>query len=456
MRSPGQMLRSAASAGWGAAVALGDLTPPGVRYGYVHPFAARLLAGNLPTLGQIEGLGFGSADESPSRSSREGPTCVLAADSLDVGGVGRVVEMLAVGLPAAGFRTVVLTPVDGQRGSRLRRMGVDVVVTPDRGATENALRELAPDVIELHSAPRMMVDAAMAASSAPLVPVLHNTEIHYDREQWGRTESLFQRSARVIAVSAVVREFHLNRLPATPPKRVVVVPNGTFPLVGWSTARRHVARARLERVLRTELKERLVFTCLARYDSQKNLSGLVSGFLRATERDGLPDALLVVAGDPSDWLEVRRAGSVARAHTSGDRVHLLGRCDAAALLTASDGFVLDSFFEGWPVATTEALAAGLPIVVSDTGGARELVARARPGSALIANPAGLAASVSDATVRRARRRARHQPNTDQLGKALRDMARSLRLDPVGEPPLEAGFEDMIGGHVAVLTQVGGR
>ena len=69
---------------------------------------------------------------------------------------------------------------------------------------------------------------------------------------------------------------------------------------------------------------------------------------------------------------------------------LLGSSDARTLLAAADGFVLDSFFEGWPVAATEAASMGLSLVLSDFGGARELIARDPSHSVLIPNPCGLA------------------------------------------------------------------
>ena len=48
------------------------------------------------------------------------------------------------------------------------------------------------------------------------------------------------------------------------------------------------------------------------------------------------------------------------------------RCDAA-IFAAADAFVLPSRHDGWGVVVNEALGAGLPIIVSDRVGARDLV-----------------------------------------------------------------------------------
>lgn len=439
---------------WGLAVGLADRTSPGTRYGYVHPVTARVLRRPLPVVGPVDGTAF---DDGP----HAGPatpahlTCVLAADHLDVGGVGRVVEMLAAGLGEHGVRPVVMCPGEGDRAARLRARGIEVVVAPDGAAAGAALSRVQPDVVQLHSAPAPMVHAARSGGH-PLVPVLHNTEIHYSPAGWSAASDLFAASAAVVAVSDVVRLFHLDHVSAEAGSRITVVPNGAAPVPPVTAATRARARDALARAVRAPVADDdVVFVCLARYDSQKNITGTVAAFLDAVGA-GAP-ARLVVAGDPSDWLEVRRAAAVRDAHRAAGRVHLLGSSDAAALLAASDAFVLDSFFEGWPLATTEAVAAGLPIVVSDTGGARELVARARTGSVLVKNPTGPASEVDDARACRARRQARHQTNAAELSRAIVGLARTVRRGDLGARPVDdTSYATMVAGHARVLHETARR
>jgi glycosyltransferase involved in cell wall biosynthesis len=79
-----------------------------------------------------------------------------------------------------------------------------------------------------------------------------------------------------------------------------------------------------------------------------------------------------------------------------DRVALLGfRKDVPDILAAADVFVMPSLSEGLPLALVEAMAAGLPVVVSDVGGVSEVAVAGReailvpPG-----DPARLAAGVA--------------------------------------------------------------
>ncbi len=61
-------------------------------------------------------------------------------------------------------------------------------------------------------------------------------------------------------------------------------------------------------------------------------------------------------------------------------MHLEGwRADARERLAGFDIFVLPSDYEGFPFAVLEAMAAGLPCVVSDVDGTREAVVESETG-----------------------------------------------------------------------------
>lgn len=88
-----------------------------------------------------------------------------------------------------------------------------------------------------------------------------------------------------------------------------------------------------------------------------------------------PEVHLIVAGgrldSERDNIEQALADAAQNPPLAG-RVHLLGfRDDTPALLAASDLFVLPSWREGLPVSLLEAMAMGLPAVVSDIRGCRE-------------------------------------------------------------------------------------
>ena len=457
--------RSAAAL-WGALVLATDLLPPRVRYGYVHRWTRAAFSRPLGALGPqvpasgeatASSLGDAAASDSTGGAStsgdapRDAPTadpvrCLLVADGLDIGGIGTVIETLAVGLAVHGVEPVVLCPEDGPRAARLRDAGIDVRIAPDTAAAAQAIRQTRPDVIQLHSAPPQLERAAVD-SRLPLIPVMHNTEIHFTRARWARFAALMARSGQAIAVSETVRAFHRRRVGDGTP--ITVIPNGSPAVRTPSPAQRRRARAALSEVVGADIGEDVVFVCLARYDAQKNTAGLVAAFAAAVEQ-GAGEVRLVWAGDPSDAAELRRADALRRCSTAADRIHLIGNSDAATLLAAADAFVLDSFFEGWPMAATEAAAIGLPLVLSDVGGARELVARSAAHSVLVPNATGPADLVTDARVRTARWRSADQPNAGALAVAVSAVAASVRAGRAGAAPGAAEDSDR-GGVQAMRT-----
>ena len=81
--------------------------------------------------------------------------------------------------------------------------------------------------------------------------------------------------------------------------------------------------------------------------------------------------LLVVGGDPD---MVGRAEAHASDVGSSDRVRFVGRVqDPRPYLAAGDLFALPSAYEAHSLAVLEALASGLAVVVTPTGGATDVV-----------------------------------------------------------------------------------
>lgn len=424
------------------------ILPPRIRYGYVHRITRGLLRKPLPALPAL------GADRKSRSDVLDAPAgdlrCVLGTSELDVGGIGSVVELLATALPARGVTPAVVCLGDGTRAQRIRDLGIEVRSVRDEASALRAFTELRPDVIQLHGAPAFL-DFAARTSGAPVVPVLHNTEIHYSRARWRRFSRALSESSSAVAVSELVRTYHAVHVPALLWSRIVVIPNAAPGLNAPDTQQRRVARDLLERAVGGRFHDDVIFVCLARYDAQKNIAGTVASFLRCVAA-GVP-AQLVIAGEPSDWVEFRRSEAIRRGSRNGGRVHLLATSDAWTLLAAADAFVLNSFFEGWPVAATEAWAAGLPIILSDVGGARELVARDPARAILIANASGDASEVSDAAVERARWSAARQRNSSELGDAIKrvvDMVHRARIVPLASRDASDGVDAMIDAHAHVL------
>jgi glycosyltransferase involved in cell wall biosynthesis len=107
----------------------------------------------------------------------------------------------------------------------------------------------------------------------------------------------------------------------------------------------------------------------------------------------LPEARLLLVGTGADRDKLHALA--ARLGVAG-RVHFLGSLDHTLLpvvLSAADAMVLPSSSEGLANAWVEALACGCPLVITEAGGARELVTRPEAGRIVARDPMAIAEAV---------------------------------------------------------------
>lgn len=121
---------------------------------------------------------------------------------------------------------------------------------------------------------------------------------------------------------------------------------------------------------------RVVFT--GRLHPQKNLDLLIDAWPEVLERAPGASLVLVGRGPEEDRLRER-----ARGLGVGDAVHFPGRVDdPAESLRAADLFALPSVAEGMSNSLLEAMATGLPCLVTRIGGNTDLVEDGRTGRLL--------------------------------------------------------------------------
>ena len=184
----------------------------------------------------------------------------------------------------------------------------------------------------------------------------------------------------LIAVSDLVRRQYLHGNPRFADTEIVTIPNA-FNIMQRPAIDRAKARAWLG------LDDEFLFISLARHVVQKNSYGLVTAF--ADVANEIPRAHLLIAGRPDDRLYTEQVRLLRDSLPVRNRIHLRENLlNPSALLAAADGFVLNSFFEGWPLASMEALCAGLPVVISEVGGAREQVGANNERGYVVPNPLG--------------------------------------------------------------------
>ena len=111
--------------------------------------------------------------------------------------------------------------------------------------------------------------------------------------------------------------------------------------------------------------EAKVLLFLGRVFPKKGLDVLIPAFAEVARN--LPDWHLVVAGDDSGTGYRKVMEDVASASEGAERIHFIGEVrgdDKFAALKSAQAFALTSYSEGLPVAVVEAMACGLPVLVT--------------------------------------------------------------------------------------------
>jgi glycosyltransferase involved in cell wall biosynthesis len=314
--------------------------------------------------------------------------CLLVTPRLDAGGMEEVIAFLAHRLPSRGLQTAVLCTspeaiVDGQVTGRAAEMlqakGVEVFAAEPRQSLDWA-KLWRPDVISAHGAPAWAFALARRLG-VPYIDNLHSWNGLIGRD-W-RWHSQGVRSgdlAGVVAVSDLLRQQQLAVNPGFPPERIVTIPNGVdderFTLVDRAAVRDWLG-----------LTDEYLFVSLGRFCMQKNSYGLITAF--GDVAGSRPEVHLAIAGKIDEPRYYRRVLQLRDTMPCKERIHLRDHIlTPAQLLAGADGFVLDSFFEGWPLASMEALVAGLPVIIADVSGAREQIAGEPARGYVVANPLG--------------------------------------------------------------------
>ena len=313
---------------------------------------------------------------------------VIFINLLTRGGAEVQMLRLARQLASAGNR-VTLMAIEPPTALEDRLQGVDVpsIVLTDghRGPLQGpralagavaTLRRLRPDVLicAVYQATILGRIAGRLAGVPVIVSSLRNERqtrrlrdtllrVTAPLDHWTTTNS--SRAAARLAETGIV-----------PRNRLDVIPNALErppAQVGADATRRDTIR----RQLGVEV-DAFLWVAVGRLEPQKDHATLLRAFehLQTTDGDARRHRLLIVGtGRLHDELSTRVATA-----PYGDRVHLLGaRDDVPALLSAADGLVLSSRWEGLPNVVMEAMAAGRPVVATRVGGVPELVAEGTTG-----------------------------------------------------------------------------
>jgi glycosyltransferase involved in cell wall biosynthesis len=221
----------------------------------------------------------------------------------------------------------------------------------------------------------------------PVISTFHGFVDTASRERFMGLKSrlINQGSQRIVFVSDHLRHYFLERYRFSPGKSVTV----------YNGVDTSVFRPKRDESIKEELglgKEHILLGSVGNIRPAKGYDV----FLRAARRihDAYPVTRFVLAGEGSgrlyqELLQLRRQLGLENVF------HFIGfQQEAASVLNNLDIFVLPSRSEGFSISTIEAMACGVPVVVTRSGGPEEIVEHGENGITVACDPEDIARGVT--------------------------------------------------------------
>lgn len=300
---------------------------------------------------------------------------LFLSTSMGMGGADSQLLSAAQELRRRGHEIFIvsMTPL-GPMGLEARKVGLFTEslqmrrgVPDPRGLVRLArfVRSWRPDIVHSHMVHANLLARALRflAPVPALVSTIHNID------EGGRLRMAAYRLTNglvdhmTIVSEAAARRFVDDRI--VPERLLRVIPNGV------DTERYRGVPAEIRENLRRllGLTDAFVWLAVGRFEIAKDYPNMLRAFARVRELRAEARLLLVGRGSLQEETEalVRELGLT-------EEVRFLGvRGDIPEVMSAADGYVLSSAWEGMPMVLLEAGAAGLPIVATRVGGNHEVV-----------------------------------------------------------------------------------
>lgn len=340
-----------------------------------------------------------------------GRRVLLLLHGFSVGGAEIVVLNLALALRDAGWHPIACGWADG--GPLIARfvaagIPVEAPVRHPRGigrlGVVRRLRRIAArhrvDIVHAHLSDAAILGVILQATGGPPCVVTHHSNDMIDTMGAGRP---LYAAARLALLRVAARRATANIAVAEPvrarliegtgldPDRIVTIGNG-IPMPAAPAVDAAIA-ARFARWRSGDPTPSPGLVFVGRLHERKNVGLAIDGF--ASVLNARPAATLTILGDGPE-----RAALEARAAGLGitGRVRFAGAvADVGPALDQADLFVSPSELEGLPLAVLEAMSRGVPVVLTDIPGHREL-ARGPDGEHGVLVPLGRPDRLADAVL----------------------------------------------------------
>ena len=325
---------------------------------------------------------------------------------IDTGGPGgaeTVFLQTATSLDPARFRSTAVVGGHGWLAEQIGERAAAPFVVPAKGSfnvryllqLSRIAREVKAQVIVAHLYGSAVYAGLLGKMlSIPVVSILHGQTDVPSTERFAGLKSALVRSGsrRVVFVSERLREHLEPRLRIAPPQ-AVVIPNGVD-----TTTFQPSRDTRLRAELRLS-DETLLIGAIGNVRRPKAYDVLLRA-VRAL-RDRSANFHVAIVGDHTNALAAELF-DLARQLGIEQHVTFLGlRGDVSRILNNLDAFVLTSRTEGFSIACIEAMACGVPVVATRSGGPEEILEDGAGILVPVDDPAAIADALERVTTSKA-------------------------------------------------------
>jgi glycosyltransferase involved in cell wall biosynthesis len=300
--------------------------------------------------------------------------------SLDVGGLERVVLSLIEGMNRAGIRPwlgCLSGPGKWHKRAEVNETWYGRLAETGRLRTVRSLRQFVKErginIIHSHNPePHLFAVLASLFTNVSVIHTKHGRNYPNNRKRVWLNRQLARRTKQLVAVADDVAAVAVD-IEGIPAEKVRVIRNGVdVDGIASKASASDITKTRAQ--LDIPAGSCVVGT-VGRLSPEKNYSLLVRAVSGVMEDERHLVLLLVGDGPERSALE-----ELARESGVHERVRFAGmRDDVIPLIAAMDIFCLSSITEGTSITLLEAAACGVPAIVTDVGGNREIVSHEKTG-----------------------------------------------------------------------------
>jgi glycosyltransferase involved in cell wall biosynthesis len=302
-------------------------------------------------------------------------TILHVIDTTGPGGAETIFVQLADKIREYGYRSVVLIRGPGWIQEELRRRGLTPIIIENKAAFNLdflfKLREIIyrenVDLIQSHLLGSNVYCAIVGLiTNKPVVATFHGLVDFSQNERllWLKIKLMKYGISRFIVVSHSLREDLCAKGLLSQAETEVIYNGIDFANYGKSTKRK----------LRNQLglpDNAILIGSLGNVRQAKGYDILINAAGAVVHQKAAVH--FVIAGDINNNLMIKLSQQMTQLNVS-KHVHFIGYAnDSAEFLSQLDIFLLPSTSEGFSIATIEAMATGLPVIVTRCGGPMEIV-----------------------------------------------------------------------------------